>query len=220
MTEDRDKLEMLLCEYLDGQLSADQAAELERRLAEDPALREELRRYSALQRQLSALGEQDRDEAQFDAQRVSIMAAVERRALLRRQGGRRWIVLRPVLTGLAAAAAVVIIVDVAWRVWMPGGPREGTQIVSGPGLDRPPAVPRTPQPTVSVAVLPVAPQPTEEAEVRVECPRLAVMDLIPPTHPDVYPISDTPPGTVAVSVSPSGRTPTGSPMPLIFPLIE
>jgi len=215
MAEERDKLEQLLCGRLDGELSAEQAAELERRLKQDPALREELRRYAALQGHLAELGRQELRDVDYDAQLAEIMSAVERRALLRRAVVRRPLVLRPVFGIVAAAAAVLIVATVGVLNYHPAGPQ-----------GKPPGdvaqTPATPQPSVAVTVLPIAPVGAESGKISVEYPPVDVMSLPVAIASDTVAPLSPPPGTVAVSVGPIGRTSPRSPPegPMISVLIE
>jgi anti-sigma factor RsiW len=180
MTEPIDEnLEFRLCQYLDGQLGRREQAALEKRLAADPALRDELKRYAALNGQLGALRENAGagPEVNYDLQRAEIVAAVERKLLLARR--RRPLVLRPVFGALAAA--VVLLVSVGVLVLLQTGP--GTPV----------------EPPVRVIVLPVAPPSGGAGEVLVR---------VEPDEPEQIPSApgeeaapqDVPDGTVVVSI--------------------
>ena len=105
-----DNLDLLLCRYLDGDLSRREQAKLEARLADEPALREELRLYASLDGHLPDLAGEAPAGVDYVRQRADIMAAVEREALL--AAAPRRLLFRPAALGaLAAAAAVLMIVS-------------------------------------------------------------------------------------------------------------
>jgi anti-sigma factor RsiW len=178
--QEQDNLEFELSQYLDGQLSGRRARQLERRLEQDPALRETLQRYAALDGRLVALGGAGLAGVDYDSQRAEVVRRLERRALLERRPA-RIIFLRPVFAmaggGLAVAAAVLIAV----LVWRGGQPPVSTPTVS----------------EVSVAVLaPVVPR-GGEAQVtlrRLEDREIRLADAEEGPH--------APPGTVMVSINP------------------
>jgi len=140
-------LEFQISQYLDGQLSRRQAAMFERRLQRDEALRRELRRYTALESELSAMGQAELQDVDYADQRAEIMSALERRQLLEVPLPRRRLVLRPVFAVLAAAAVLVLVAGVAVRIFRSTAP---------------------PKTVVQVAVLPMGPAPSSDpAEVKV-----------------------------------------------------
>ncbi len=108
-----DDIGLLLTEYLDGNLDNAGEAELAARLDNDAELRDELRRYTALNENLQIATECDDalDEIDYDTQRAEIIAAVERKVLLEGPPRRR-LMLRPAFRVLAAAAAVLLIFTV------------------------------------------------------------------------------------------------------------
>ncbi len=103
-------IEFLLTEYLDGNLDAAGKAELATRLESDAELRQELRRYTALNENLQIPPQFDDvlDEIDYDTQRAEIIAAVERKVLLEGLPRRR-LLLRPTFRVLAAAATVLLV---------------------------------------------------------------------------------------------------------------
>ncbi len=105
---DNQDLEFQISQYIDGQLDPRQRQELEARLHADPAAAELLRQYKALQSHLGQLDAMGLDGIDFDSQRATIMASLERKALLTSRQ-RRVFVLRPAFIGAVAAAAVVLL---------------------------------------------------------------------------------------------------------------
>ena len=197
-----DEMQFQLSQYVDGQLSPEQAGGLEQRLERDPQLREELRRYRALEANLAAIGQAEPEGVDYDAQRERIMDELARRALLARRPARR-IRLRPFLGGLAAAAAVVL----ALTAWMVYGP-----------TDRPGAsgVP-TGRPIVSVSLVPVA-EPAGEGQVTVQCRRLdpGALRRAPRAAPLLVP--QPPTGTVVVSFGCPAHKPRPPVLAAAYPL--
>jgi anti-sigma factor RsiW len=114
-------VEFLISQYMDDQLDSAQKLELERRVAQAPAVAEAFRQYRALEGHLTnlELPSLDLDGVDFDSQRSSIMANLERKALLTQRRRRLTIpaiFLRPAFVGaLAAAAMVVLAVGVGIR---------------------------------------------------------------------------------------------------------
>lgn len=111
-----DDMERELLDYLDGQLPADRADDLRRRLADEPELRRLLAQHEILRAGLHRLAEADPADVDETRQRERIVEAV-RRQQRNRQTRRK--VFRPALTGLAAAAACVVAVVLAWTVLRP-----------------------------------------------------------------------------------------------------
>jgi anti-sigma factor RsiW len=177
-------LEYRLSQYLDGQLPADDAEAMEKRLHEDPALREELRRYRRLESHLSRMrAELAGDDCR--RQRASIMAAVERQALLVGPPRRAWRLRGGLWGGLAAAAVALIAATVALLV-----------------LERGP----TPLPSdVRVTVRPAAPEVANGGEVIVLSRHLDVTELPLALEAEQGSGADLPSGTVVVSVGPPPR---------------
>ena len=135
--EKHDERESMLCDYLDGQLGRARRREVEKQLEQDEPLREELRKYAALDGLLGSLAETEIDGFDYDQQKAEIVAAAERKALLSQKAKRRVLLFRPLPAGLAAAASVLLLVGVVfWLVGRPLGtsPVEplpaGTQAVS------------------------------------------------------------------------------------------
>jgi len=194
---DETDLEFLLSEYVSGTLPRARSAELERRIAEDPALREDLRRYAVLERHLADLGTEALEEVDEDVQRADVMQALERKGLLEGPP-RRPFVVRRILFPLAAAAAVLIFATVGWVVLR----------------DRP----VTPQEEVAVNVLRPAPLAPGAAvwDVRYQRVDWHQFRLRPPASRG--PASKLPPGTVMVSI---GRSPQEEPeaLPAGFPML-
>ena len=194
---DETDLEFLLSEYVSGTLPRARRAELERRIAEDPALREELRRYAVLERHLEDLGTEALEEVDDDVQRADVMQALERKVLL--EGPPRHpFVVRRILFPLAAAAAVLIFASLGWVVLR----------------DRP----VTSQEEVAVTVLRAAPLASGSLVWEVRYQRLdwQQFHLGPPASGG--PVSKLPPGTVMVSI---GRSPQEEPevLPAGFPML-
>lgn len=178
-----DDLELQLCRYLDGQLPRRERLALEKRLDEDQALREELRRYAALDACLQEIAGGEVDGVDYDLQRAGIIAAVERKTLLA-PPRRRPVMLRPTFLVLTAAASILLVFSVAMLVLRPPRPVDGT-------------------PLVLVEIPPVAPRPSGPVDVSVEisAPELDEMPLAPePESLDAMPA-----GTIVVSVR--SRTP-------------
>ncbi len=189
-----DQLEFELCQYLDGQLGYFARRRMEKRLAEDPHLREELQKYAALDEQLASLGASEIDGLDYSSQREDIMASLERRNLLEHRRS-RLLVLRPrFVGGLVAVAAAVA---AAFGVWT---------------MMKPASAPVSPVSEVTVAVLAPA-APTRESVVEVTCLRMEMTDIrLAPPENLLSP--DLPRGTVMVA---AGRTPpqelTQAPIP-------
>ena len=113
--EPKDDIEYQLSQLLDGDLPAEQAKALLRRMESDPALADQFRRYRALEAGLGELAEQ-MPAVDWEFQRESIRAALERESLLKPAlpawPGRviRW------STRVAAMAAVVAVAGlIAWH---------------------------------------------------------------------------------------------------------
>jgi anti-sigma factor RsiW len=180
--QDQDRpqdLEFLLCEYLDGELPRRRRRELDKRLEADEALREELRKYTALEARLGDLGGEEVEGIDYDLQRAEIVAAVEKRALLQAPRPRP-IYLRPVFGALAAAASILLIISVGAFLLRPAAPPAGR--------------------LVEVQIKPAAPLSGRLGAVRVELKRPNYDEL--PLAPDVAAVADAPPGTVVVSIGP------------------
>jgi anti-sigma factor RsiW len=113
MENEKDNLEFLLSQYLDGQLDLQEMERMEDRLGGDLELRRELQRYAKLDEMLGELRSPPELEAvDFDAQRQEIMAALERKALL--TGRPRFNVIRLTFAGAGALAAVALIAVGTW----------------------------------------------------------------------------------------------------------
>ena len=115
MKNEKDNLEFLLSQYLDGQLDPQEMERMEDRLGNDLELRRELQRYAKLDEMLGELrSPPELEAADFDAQRREIMAALERKALL--AGRPRFNVIRLTFAGVGALAAAAIITVGTWLV--------------------------------------------------------------------------------------------------------
>lgn len=191
-TPEKDETELKLTEYLDGRLCATDAAEFEKRSGTDPALQAELRRYAALQEHLAALGQDAPDGVDYDDQRAQIMAAVERKMLLKGRTGRPR-VLRPIFAAAGGiAAAILIAVSLTLLFRSNGEDPLRTEIV----LTR---------------LLPFATAAdAEKPELRVEYRRMSPGELRPETDPQTH--DPLPPGTVLVSIGRQDETFSDYPM--------
>lgn len=180
---DNTDLEFLISQYLDGQLEGRQFADFERRLAEDPLLAGELARYETLEGRLSAMSGGGLEKVDFQAQRASIMSALERKALLT-PSRQRVLIFHPAFWGaVAAAASIVLAVFVGMKAWRPGtGPGPGPDSIVGP--------------MVSSVIVPVSPPPRGE-----EIVQMAARQMGEELGPDVLP-GPLPVNTVIVSCSP------------------
>ena len=183
------ELELLLCDYLDGQLGARRQAKLEKRLAADPELREELRKYAALDGHLAELAGGEVEGVDYERQRAEIVAAVERKVLLDAPI-RRPILLRPAFGALAAAAVLLLAVGAGWL------------------LLRPPAPPDPAAASVSVEVLRSTPAPSGVVEVSMQFSPVGLDELV--VDPDASTAAGAPGGSIVVSV---GAGPTRRPRP-------
>ncbi len=188
--------EALLCDYLDGRLSHRQRRLLEKRIEQDGDLREQLHQYAALDGMFEELSGQSPEGFDFGRQRSEIVAAAERKALLDEKRHRPTY-LRPVFTGLAAAASLVLLVGAVFM------------------LLRHQAAPQVSEPAVSVQVLPVSQPPTGQVVVSVTL--TASDDPVPaPARPAAVG-AQVPRGTVVVSVGARPRTaPKASEAMLIY----
>ncbi len=111
-------LEFELSEYLDGNLPAHEAARLEKLLAEDNELRQQLQDYASLNEGLSKIGRAELEDIDYDRQRSEVMAAIERKVLLEGYPARRrQVAIRWMAGGLAAAAAVLIVASLALQLF-------------------------------------------------------------------------------------------------------
>ncbi len=102
----KNDLELEVCRYLDGELSADQEFSFEQRMVEDPELRELMEQYhrvDSLMEQLSA----NVLEIDEQIQRDGILAAVDLH-IRHKQWRFQRLILRPVV-GICAAAAIFVI---------------------------------------------------------------------------------------------------------------
>jgi len=102
-------IEFLLCEYLDGQLDAEAAREVEELLASDEGLKKQLRLYRGVDDCLRARAGQAAG-IDYEGQREDILAAVERRALVA-PVPRRVLAFPRMVRALAVAALVLITVS-------------------------------------------------------------------------------------------------------------
>ena len=200
--EKHDERESRLCDYLDGRLSRAERKRVEKQLDQDEPLREELRKYAALDGLLGGLAGREIEGVDYDQQRLEIVAAAERKALLGQQGRKRVFFLRP-MTGLAAAASLLLLVGVTFwllsRPDVPDVPRV---------LNKPPTAT-----AVSVRVVPGAMAsmaPPAVVEMRLAQPTNQVM----PTTADAG--EKMPRGTVVVSSGAVGKRTTNKPNPMMI----
>lgn len=119
---DTHDVEFLLCQYLDDQLSRRQRQALETRLAEEPELREQLRKYQTLDDHLADLGDETPVGMDFDSMRTDVLAAVERKIIMQGPPKRRPWIIRLGVGAAAAAAILLAVVSVVFL--MPGGGEE------------------------------------------------------------------------------------------------
>ena len=177
-------MEFLITQYVDGLLDPSRAAELERKLEADPALREQLRLYESLQGLLMADDRKALSGIDYDGQREEVIAAVQRRALAERLPSRP-VILRPMFRVLAAAAAVLVVASVGLLVNR-AGPRA--------------------EPEVSVAMRSAAVSPAGRGELEVSMrrvdPGMLAMSVLAPAAEGPLPS-----GTVVVSAGPQTTTP-------------
>lgn len=197
---EKDNLEYLISQYMDGQLTVRQEQGLRRRLEQDPALAEQWRQYQALDAQVSSVRAAALDAVDYAAQRSSIMGRLERKVLLEGPK-RRVLVLRPAFWGaMAAAAAVVLGVSVGWR-WLQPAPV---------GSNAPPLAARN-APLSVAQMRVVAPEALAkgEAVVKVSLPRLDDQAVGP--RPRLHSPGRLPSGTVMVSIMPPMPSPDDRP---------
>ncbi|MFW6155619.1 MAG: hypothetical protein ACOC95_10430 [Planctomycetota bacterium] len=116
-------LEARLCELIDRTLPAEQAEALKARLAVDSSLADEHRRYQALDAILAEMAAEQDGEVDWELQRQTIQASLEREALLAPPEAmwprrlKRW------AAGVAAVAAIVALAMLArWWLVPPGPP--------------------------------------------------------------------------------------------------
>jgi len=133
-------MELLVSQYLDGRLGQAETSRLERRLAVDGELREQLRLYSRLDGVLKEGYAHPPAGVDYDAQRAEIAAAVERSVLLEGLARRR-LVFRPVFAALAAAAVLLVAASAALLAYRPAAPAStGAKIEVAVVSVAPPAV--------------------------------------------------------------------------------
>ena len=192
---DPNDLDLLLCRYLDGQLGRRERRRFEQRLEGDEALRDELRRYGALDGLLGELGRGDVEGVDYDLQRAEIITAIEKRALLT-PARRRTLVLRPRFLVTAAAASLLLAVSAGLVVLSLGW---------GAG--------ETP---IAMMVMPGG-APTERGvqEISVQTAPLELDEL--PIDVQASPRRTTPAGTILVSFgSPSARLPEAAEPMIVY----
>jgi anti-sigma factor RsiW len=113
MKNEKDNLEFLLSQYLDGQLEPQEMERMEDRLGGDLELRREFQRYAKLDEMLAEMRlPPELAAVDFDVQRQEIMAALERKSLL--AGRSRFNVIRLTFAGVGALAAVAVIAVGTW----------------------------------------------------------------------------------------------------------
>jgi anti-sigma factor RsiW len=192
--------ELELSELLDGSLDGQRLQRLRLRLAQDPALREQLRQYQAAQAELAmhlpmAADELPVDDARLLEQREAIASAMARKALLARR--RRPMVFRLFTGALAAAAAFAVVAAVAMYFRQQPGDGGGAISVSIPAASKgPPAAVAVAvaRPTGAVAARTIA-AVGADAPITVEYRRMGddEVDLSQPRA------GGLPPGTVMVA---------------------
>jgi anti-sigma factor RsiW len=193
------EIEFLISQYIDGQLDAAQKLELERRLAGDPRMAEELRKYKSLEGQLANLGLPDLAGVDFNSQRSSIMASLERKALLttRPRLTIPAFFLRPAFYGAMAAAAMVVL---AIGVGIKFLDQSSTQNQPGPVMAS----------VVTAEMLPPASVASGGKSV-VEAYAVRMDD----NETDSDTLAGLPAGTVMISTPPQGGTEERSAMPFM-----
>ncbi|MFP4214539.1 MAG: hypothetical protein ACLFVH_01325 [Phycisphaerae bacterium] len=176
-----DDLDRLMQEYVDGTLEGRRLREFERRLENDESLRGELEAYSALARQIEAELDRDVPGVDYEAMRADILAAVERKVIMQGPSHSRLLRWRPMVGGLAAAAAIVLAVSVWLVVSTPSQTNVGVE-------------------QASVSMVPAAPEQGGEEFVSVSLaePQWDQVVLSPEAAFDS--LEDLPAGTVMVSV--------------------
>jgi len=121
---DREDPDLLLCDYLDGDLSRRERLRLERRIKAEEPLRDDLRRYGMLSGLIDELAEEGVEGVDYDLQRAEIISAIERKALLN-PPRRRAMILRPRFWVTAAAASILLAVSAGLLVFgLYGGPAD------------------------------------------------------------------------------------------------
>lgn len=182
--QEKDNIEFIISQYLDGQLSPRRQKEFSQQLEHDPALARELQKYQALDANLKKLDQAKLDQVDYQAQRSIIMERLERKVLL--EGSRRRVfVLRPAFVGtMAAAAAVLLAVGLSWRTIFPVHSQPDSQVI--------------------VKVLPPADKSIQgEPVIRMSLPRLSPQEVA--VGPRAESPDKLPSGTVMVSVMPPVR---------------
>lgn len=144
--------EFQISQYLDGLLSEAESAELQAKLQADPALRETLSQYQALEENLKSLAD-EQPAIDFDSQREWIMSRVSSRAQTRHVKGRR-LILRSIYSACAVAAVLLV----AFGVFMIARthlPSEGVKRAESLALRPSPVQPGK----VIATILPASPAP-------------------------------------------------------------
>lgn len=187
---DYDDVEFQLSQYLDGQLGFWAKRRMERRLAQDPAMREQLAAYAALEQHLSAAARQELAGVDYGSQRSAIASALERRKLLEARPRRATVVFRPVFVRPALALAAGLLLAVGLWAWFV---RPGTGV-------RPNSV------EVTVAlVAPAGPATAPgSGEAVMVMRRMEMGELHIAIPDDESGTQDCPPGTVMVSAGTIG----------------
>ncbi len=183
-------LEFRISQYLDGQLSDRQAAELEKRIAGDEKLERLMEQYAAV---VSHVSGEPLDESKFDftEQKAGIMQAVERKMLLGGQKRRRIIVLRPFVR-MAAAAAVLVASFVVFYLLRSSPP---------------------PAETIEVAIVRPEPLPTGEIAMDMKLVPMEWDEVNLASKEETKPLK-IPAGTVVVSFGSSAETTTDLLLPM------
>jgi hypothetical protein len=200
-----DDPEFLLSQYLDGQLEPAQMERLEERLGNDISLRREMQLYGKLDEMLAELRRpKELESVNFDAQRQEIMAALERKALLKVRP--KFNVIRLTFMGVGALAAAVVIAVGTWVALRTPPP---SQIVSTPIIRVYPAMPDASRGQVAVTIAEPAVEIPDQDQVAVQCQRLPDKEVAKWQAREVH--ENGPDGTVLmIGVSPKPAEPPPS----------
>lgn len=200
MAKRTDDIEFLLSRHIDGQLDPRRAGKLDRLLADDADLREQLRLYRLVDDAVRQAGRPLPDDIDYDEQREDIIVAVERKVLADGLPHHR-LVLRPAFGLLAAAAMVLAAASVALLIYRSGpappGSPFGSPFGSSPGSSSGPGGPAVPQ--IEVAVVSLAPVAASDRQLSVSLRRPDQPS--PPVQVPPGPARPLPAGTIIASVS-------------------
>ncbi|MFP4105458.1 MAG: anti-sigma factor family protein [Phycisphaerae bacterium] len=193
---ENEQQDLLLTQYMDGELPKAERSELEKALASDPALTDRLRQYREVDQALERVDELPFDDDDFDNQRGNVMAVLERRMLLD-HSPRKHIRLTGRRIKVAAVAAVIAVLAVVGSLVLPW---------NEPQPD--------PSEVLASLVEPSRTSPNAELDVSMATPSLEMIRLAPPEMADRDVV--VPPGTVVVTIGDtSADKGNGSDMPFI-----